>query len=68
MRESERKMHNAQERNCLSPIVCILFISVTNSTQRHYGTVVKRYNVDTIVCRSFQDLFLPRTVLMSWWK
>lgn len=51
------KEKSAQEKNCPSPFVCILFMSVPYPTDTVIKTVVKRwYNVDTTVYKSLSGL------------
>lgn len=56
---------SAQERNCPSPVVCALSMSVSYSTHTDVTNVVKRcYDVQTTVCRLCSVTFLQRSTSM----
>ena len=64
--EGGREIISVHERNCPSRVVCILFMSVTYSTDTDIKTVVKYcHEVDVTVFRSFSGLFLQRSAHVS---
>ena len=64
--ERVRKQEREKEGGPL-PVVSILLMSMTYSTDTDIRTVVKHWHdVDMTVCRVVLGLFLQRTVRVSW--
>lgn len=67
-REGEKEKERAQaKKNCLSPVVCILFSSVTYSTETDIKTVVTcRYDVHKTKIGQPSDLMVICCCALTW--